>query len=189
MDNQDRRARLRSVGDPSVAVEGAQSHRLRAPNAWVTLGAVAQATSTIGPKTCVTAPTFRYHPAVVAQQAATLQIIAGKRSTLGPGSGESLNEHILGTDWPGANTRQARLVEPVAIISALFDGGYVNYRGEHGNDVDAVVTAARKFFDAGYTDLALVQIGADRQADLFDAADKLLPALRSLTNENVGALA
>jgi len=272
------------------------------PNAWVTLGAVAQATSTIGLMTYVTCPTFRYHPTVVAQQAATLQLISRNRFTLGLGSGEALNEHIVGAGWPGANTRQARLVEAVEIISSLFDGGYTNYEGKHfhvdsaklwdlpeqrvpvgiavsgkqscelfgplaqvmvgidpepeltdwwdanssggparkvaqlpiswgadkdaaierahklfrwsaggwkvnaelpstagfdqasssvrpediaeqipcGDDVDAVVTAAKKFFDAGYTDLALVQIDANQQDALFAAADKLLPALRAL---------
>src|SRR5689334_5013265 len=101
------------------------------PNAWVTLGAVAQATETIGLMTYVTCPTFRYHPAVVAQQAATLQIISGGRFTLGLGSGESLNEHITGTGWPGANVRQQMLVEAVGIIRELFDGGYVSTRGPH----------------------------------------------------------
>src|SRR5919199_31751 len=64
------------------------------PNAWVTLGAAAQATSRIPLMTYVTCPTFRYHPAVVAQQAATLQILSGGRFTLGLGSGENLNEHV-----------------------------------------------------------------------------------------------
>ena len=73
------------------------------PNAWVTLGAVAQATERVGLMTYVTAPTFRYHPAVVAQQAATLQIVSGDRFTLGLGSGERLNEHIVGGGWPGAD--------------------------------------------------------------------------------------
>ncbi|MGD3997120.1 TIGR03557 family F420-dependent LLM class oxidoreductase, partial [Xanthomonas citri pv. citri] len=99
--------------------------------AWVTLGAVANATSSIGLMTYVTAPTFRYHPAVVAQQAATLQLISENRFTLGLGAGEALNEHIIGGGWPAANTRQARLVEAVEIINALFDGGYVNYDGRY----------------------------------------------------------
>ncbi|MGS0687412.1 TIGR03557 family F420-dependent LLM class oxidoreductase [Nakamurella sp. GG22] len=288
-----------------------------APNAWVTLGAVANATSSIGLMTYVTAPTFRYHPAVVAQQAATLQLISENRFTLGLGAGEALNEHIIGGGWPAANTRQARLVEAVEIINALFDGGYVNYDGRYyqvdsakiwdlpeqrvpiglavsgrqscelfaplaqvmvgidpepqlaqwwdgaraqskgqgrsngdaqpaagrsrkvgqlpiswdsdkkaaiqrahelfrwsaggwkvnaelpgtaafdsassfvtpediaeqipcGDDLQAVVDAARKFFEAGYTDLALVQIGGDQQRKFFDAAADLLPALRAL---------
>ena len=273
------------------------------PNAWVTLGAVAQATEVVGLMTYVTSPTFRYHPAVVAQQAATLQIISGNRFTLGLGSGEALNEHIVATGWPGANVRQARLVEGIEIISSLFGGESVSYQGKYlqvdsaklwdvpdvrvpigvavsgeqscelfgplgdvmigidpepglvrmweannnskparkvaqlpiswdsdadaalarahelfrwslggwkvnaelpgpdafsdasasvrpedvagqipcGDDVAAVVGAAKKFIDAGYTDLALVQIGADHQESFFRAATaEILPELRRL---------
>src|SRR3954465_13107918 len=102
-----------------------------APNAWVTLGAAAQATSRIPLMTYVTCPTFRYHPAVVAQQAATLQLSAGGRFTLGLGAGENLNEHIVGGGWPGADVRQEMFVEAIRVIRQLFDGGYVNFRGEH----------------------------------------------------------
>lgn len=273
-----------------------------APNAWVTLGAVAQATDRIGLMTYVTAPTFRYHPAVVAQQAATLQIVSGNRFTLGLGSGEALNEHIIGTGWPGADVRQARLIEAIDIIGALFDGGSVNFRGEHfqvdsarlwdlpdvrvpigvavsgrqscelfapkanvmigidpepeltrmwdefgkgssrkvaqlpvswdsdveaatrrahqlfrwsltnwkvnaelpspaafdsvsetvrpedvakvapfGSDAGPVLEAAKQFFDAGYTDLALVQVGGDQQASFLAAATtEIIPELRKL---------
>ena len=273
------------------------------PNAWVTLGAVAQATERIGLMTYVTAPTFRYHPAVVAQQAATLQILSDNRFTLGLGSGEALNEHVVGAGWPAADLRQERLVEAATIISRLFDGGYLTYQGRHfrvdsaklwdlpeqrvpigiavsgrrscelfaplaqvmvgidpdpelaswwdaaragtgpsrkvgqlpiswgadraeavrrahelfrwslsgwkvnaelpgtaafadaaatvresdvaqqipcGDDIDAVVEAASAFVDAGYTDLALVQIGDDRQADFFAAAGDIIGALRTL---------
>ncbi|MCU1667957.1 MAG: Flavin-dependent oxidoreductase, F420-dependent methylene-tetrahydromethanopterin reductase [Blastococcus sp.] len=101
------------------------------PNAWVTLGAAAQATSRIPLMTYVTCPTFRYHPTVVAQQAATLQLLSDGRFTLGLGAGENLNEHIVGGGWPGADVRQEMLVEAVRIISDLFDGGYTNFRGEH----------------------------------------------------------
>src|ERR687894_1106025 len=98
------------------------------PNAWVTLGAAAQATSRIDLMTYVTCPSFRYHPAVVAQQAATLQILSGGRFTLGLGSGENLNEHIVGGGWPPADVRQDMLTEAVEIIRQLWEGGYVNYR-------------------------------------------------------------
>ena len=276
-----------------------------APNAWVTLGAVAQATDTLPLMTYVTAPTFRYHPAVVAQQAATLQIISDGRFTLGLGSGENLNEHIVGGGWPAADVRQRRLVEAVEIINSLFDGGYVNHDGRYfqvnsaklwdlpdvrvpigiavsgrqscelfgpiadvmvaidpvpelatwwdaasrspaparkvaqlpiswdrdpdaaaqrahqlfrwsaggwkvnaelpgtagfdqasssvkvadvaatipcGNDVGAIVGAAKEFFDAGFTDLALVQIGGDQQDSFFTAAAaEILPELRKLS--------
>ncbi|UOX99822.1 LLM class F420-dependent oxidoreductase [Blastococcus sp. PRF04-17] len=102
------------------------------PNAWVTLGAAAQATSRIGLMTYVTCPSFRYHPAVVAQQAATLQILADGRFTLGLGAGENLNEHVVGGGWPPADVRHEMLVEALHIIRDLFDGdGYTNFRGEH----------------------------------------------------------
>ncbi len=102
------------------------------PNAWVTLGAVAQATSRIPLMTYVTCPIFRYHPAVVAQKAATLQILSDGRFTLGVGSGENLNEHVVAAGWPPADVRQEMLVEALHIIRELFDGeGYTNVRGEH----------------------------------------------------------
>jgi G6PDH family F420-dependent oxidoreductase len=81
--------------------------------------------------TYVTCPSFRYHPTIVAQQAATLQILSGGRFTLGLGSGENLNEHIVGGGWPAADVRQEMLVEAIHVIRELFDGGYVNFRGEH----------------------------------------------------------
>jgi G6PDH family F420-dependent oxidoreductase len=102
------------------------------PNAWVTLGAAAQATSRIPLMTYVTCPTFRYHPVVVAQQAATLQILADGRFTLGLGAGENLNEHVVGGGWPPADVRQPMLVEAIRIIRDLFEGdGYTNFRGQH----------------------------------------------------------
>src|SRR3954451_371486 len=102
------------------------------PHAWTTLGAAAQATSRIPLMTYVTCPTFRYHPTVVAQQAATLQILSDGRFTLGLGSGENLNEHVVGGGWPPADVRPEMLVEAIQIIRDLFDGdGYTNVRGEH----------------------------------------------------------
>src|SRR3954454_22705745 len=102
------------------------------PHAWTTLGAAAQATSRIPLMTYVTCPSFRYHPTIVAQQAATLQILADGRFTLGLGAGENLNEHVVGGGWPAADVRQEMLVEAIRIIRDLFDGdGYTNFRGEH----------------------------------------------------------
>src|SRR3954453_23133760 len=102
-----------------------------APNAWVTLGAVAQATERVELMTYVTCPILRYHPAVVAQQAATLDLLSDGRFTLGLGAGENLNEHVVGQGWPPANVRHEMFTEAVEIIRALFDGGYVNYAGKH----------------------------------------------------------
>jgi G6PDH family F420-dependent oxidoreductase len=101
------------------------------PYTWSVLGAAAWATERIPLMTYVTCPTFRYHPAVVAQKAATIQILSRGRFTLGLGAGENLNEHVVGMPWPAADIRHERLVEAVEIIRALFAGGYVNYRGKH----------------------------------------------------------
>ena len=102
------------------------------PHAWTVLGAAAQATSRIPLMTYVTCPTFRYHPAVVAQKAATLQILSDNRFTLGLGSGENLNEHVVGGGWPPVDVRQEMLVEAIHVIRELFDGdGYTNVRGKH----------------------------------------------------------
>src|SRR5215213_9453153 len=106
------------------------------PNAWVLLGAVAHATSSVELMTYVTCPTMRYHPAVVAQKAATLQLLAQGRFTLGLGSGENLNEHVVGEGWPGIATRQAMLVEAIEVIRELHTGDLVTYRGDYF-DVDS----------------------------------------------------
>ncbi|BBY24106.1 LLM class F420-dependent oxidoreductase [Mycobacterium stomatepiae] len=102
-----------------------------APNAWAVLGAVAQATEQVDLYTYVTCPTMRYHPAVVAQQAATVQILADGRFTLGLGSGENLNEHVVGKGWPTVERRQDMLREAIKIIRELFGGRLVNWRGDY----------------------------------------------------------
>jgi G6PDH family F420-dependent oxidoreductase len=102
-----------------------------APYAWTTLGAVAQATERVELMTYVTCPIIRYHPAVVAQKAATLQILADGRFTLGLGSGENLNEHVVGEGWPSIDKRQDMFVEALDIIGKLHAGGLVTYEGKH----------------------------------------------------------
>ncbi|GGK83002.1 LLM class F420-dependent oxidoreductase [Sphaerisporangium melleum] len=272
------------------------------PYAWSVLGAVAQATERIPFMTYVTCPIMRYHPAVVAQKAATTGALSDGRFTLGLGAGENLNEHVLGRGWPPVNIRHEMFGEAVEIIQALFTGEYVSYRGDHftvdsaklydlpcepvpigvaasgpqsadlaaeygdaliavqpdaelvsrfhatggagkpvfgqlavcydtdaeaarqrahrlwrwfpagwkvlselpgpvnfeayaqfvqpedvaeqvpcGSDVDAVVRAVKKFTDAGFTHVALVQVGGDHQREFLGWAEKeLLPALRDL---------
>lgn len=241
---------------------------------------------------------MRYHPAVVAQKAATIGL-SDDRFTLGLGAGENLNEHVYCAGWPPVNVRHELLAEAVDIISALFDGGYVSYQGDHyrvlgeavgrtrqscphrscslrqsvdravgvegrarrrrraeararhrvglvgigwlakigqvpvcwdpdrdtaikraheqfrwfgggwkvnaelpgpagfagasqfvreqdvadsiacGPDIDALVDAVRPFVDAGFTDVALVQVGDERQREFLDFAEReLVPALR-----------
>jgi G6PDH family F420-dependent oxidoreductase len=102
-----------------------------APNAWAVLGAVAHATERVDLYTYVTCPTMRYHPAVVAQQAATVQILADGRFTLGLGSGENLNEHVVGRGWPTVDRRHDMLREAIKIIRELFGGRLVNWRGDY----------------------------------------------------------
>ncbi|PRX47215.1 G6PDH family F420-dependent oxidoreductase [Prauserella shujinwangii] len=274
------------------------------PYAWSVLGAVGEVTERVDLMTFVTCPTMRYHPAVVAQKAATMQILSGGRFTLGLGAGENLNEHVVGQGWPPVNVRHEMLGEAVQIIAELFDGGYTNFAGSHfrvdsaklwdlperrtpigvavsgpqgvrrfapvadamiavepkaelcrawdaersgigeepsrklaqlpvswdsdrsaavrrareqfrwfglgwkanaelpgtaafaaatqfvteddvangipcGDDVEAVVKAAQPFWEAGFTDLALVQVGGEHQDGFLDAAtSRLLPALR-----------
>lgn len=99
--------------------------------AWTVLGAVAQATSTIDLTTYVTAPTIRYHPAVVAQKAATLAILSDDRFTLGLGSGENLNEHVVGEGWPSVAVRQDMLEEAVHLIRELHTGELVTWEGDY----------------------------------------------------------
>ncbi|GAA1403673.1 TIGR03557 family F420-dependent LLM class oxidoreductase [Oerskovia paurometabola] len=106
----------------------AQGH---SPYAWTVLGAVAQATERVDLMTYVTCPTIRYHPAVVAQKAATLGILSDGRFTLGLGAGENLNEHVVGRGWPAVDERHGLLVEAVDIISELFTGELLSYRGEY----------------------------------------------------------
>src|SRR3954447_24755920 len=101
------------------------------PYAWSVLGAAAAVTERIGLMTYVTCPTVRYHPAIVAQKAATMQILSGGRFRLGLGAGENLNEHVVGKRWPAVGERQEMLDEAVEIIDALFGGGDVNYRGRY----------------------------------------------------------
>ncbi len=106
----------------------AQGH---ASYAWSVLGAAAQATERIPLMTYVTCPTRRYHPAVVAQKAATMQLLSQGRFRLGLGSGENLNEHVVGGGWPAAQVRLEMLEEAVGIIRALLSGETLTHHGTH----------------------------------------------------------
>src|SRR5690242_16589261 len=102
-----------------------------APYAWSVLGAVAHATSRVELATYVTCPIQRYHPAVVAQKAATLQELSDGRFILGLGAGENLNEHITGEGWPPVAQRQDMLEEAVKIIRELHTGELVTWEGDY----------------------------------------------------------
>jgi G6PDH family F420-dependent oxidoreductase len=101
------------------------------PFAWSVLGAVAEATEHLGLMTSVTCPIMRYHPAIIAQAAATMGLLADGRFTLGLGAGERLNEHVVGAGWPGVAQRHERLSEALDIIQGLLSGKLTTYRGQH----------------------------------------------------------
>ena len=91
------------------------------PFVWSVIGAIAAGDRPAG-RTGVTCPTVRIHPAIVAQAAATSAVMLEGRFTLGVGSGEALNEHILGDRWPGADVRLEMLEEAVEVMRALWTG-------------------------------------------------------------------
>ena len=107
--------------------------------AWSILAAIAMRTERVGLATGVTCPTIRYHPAIIAQAAATTALLSDGRFTLGVGSGEQLSEHITGHPWPVVGVRHAMLREALEIIRLLWSGGYRTYRGNHLSIEDAQV--------------------------------------------------
>jgi G6PDH family F420-dependent oxidoreductase len=109
------------------------------PFAWSVLGSIAAVTERIGLATGVTCPTVRYHPAIIAQAAATLAILSEGRFTLGIGAGERLNEHVVGLGFPSTRDRHRMLREALEIIALLWQGGYHSYDGEYLNLEDARV--------------------------------------------------
>src|SRR3954462_16011931 len=98
------------------------------PFVWSVIGAIAEATERVPVTTGVTCPTVRIHPAVIAQAAATSQLLLDGRFNLGVGSGEALNEHILGDRWPSADIRLEMLEEAVEVIRLLWQGGQSSHR-------------------------------------------------------------
>lgn len=140
------------------------------PHAWTVLGAVAQATSSVGLMTYVTCPTMRYHPAVVAQMSATLQILSEGRFTLGLGSGENLNEHVVGEGWPSVQVRQLMLQEAMHIIRELHTGDLTTWEGDYFR-----VDSARIWDVPDQGVPIAVAVSGDSSIDKFnDLADHLI---------------
>ena len=102
-----------------------------APFVWGTLGGVAQATDDVHVEMGVTCPTMRIHPAVVAQAAATAVTMLEGRFGFGVGTGERLNEHVLGDHWPPHHVRLEMLEEAVEVMRTLWDGGLTSHEGKH----------------------------------------------------------
>lgn len=101
------------------------------PMVWAVLGGLAQVTEGIGWHTAVTCPMIRTHPAIIAQAAATVGTLMPGRFGLGVGTGEALNEHILGDQWPNAAIRRELLEEAIEVIRLLWSGETVSHRGSH----------------------------------------------------------
>jgi G6PDH family F420-dependent oxidoreductase len=101
------------------------------PYAWTLLGAIAERTEQIGLMTMVTCPFLRYHPAIVAQAAATVAMLSNDRFVLGLGAGENLNEHVVGKGWPPPAVRHEMLEESVEITRRLWSGGEHSFHGHH----------------------------------------------------------
>ncbi len=100
------------------------------PFVWSVVGAIAASTE-LAITTGVTCPTTRLHPAIVAHAAATASLLSEGRFRLGVGSGEALNEHVLGDRWPQASVRLEMLEEAVEVMRALFTGELVSHHGPH----------------------------------------------------------
>lgn len=107
------------------------SRQGHSPFVWTVIGGIAQVTSRLSLGTGVTCPLIRTHPAVIAQAAATAAAMMPGRFFLGVGSGENLNEHVVGTHWPEADVRLEMLEEAVQVIRLLWRGDEVSHRGRH----------------------------------------------------------
>lgn len=101
------------------------------PFVWSVLGGIAQSTRSLMVGTGVTCPTIRIHPAIIAQAAATTAAMMPGRFFLGIGTGENLNEHVLGDAWPEWDVRAEMLEEAVEVIRALWSGEVTSHRGRH----------------------------------------------------------
>src|SRR2546427_1613441 len=99
------------------------------PFVWGVLGGVAQVTDRLRVGTGVTCPTVRIHPVIIAQAAATTAALMPGRFFLGVGTGENLNEHVVGQGWPETEVRQQRLEEAIEVIRLLWQGGNQSHRG------------------------------------------------------------
>jgi coenzyme F420-dependent glucose-6-phosphate dehydrogenase len=132
----------------------------QSPFVWSVIGAIAHATKRLELGTWVTCPTMRLHPAVVAQAAATAAAMMPGRFFLGVGTGENLNEHIVGQGWPETEVRQERLEEAIGIIRLLWKGGNRSHHGRYFN-----VENARIYTLPEEPPPLLVAVGGPRSAE------------------------
>ena len=111
----------------------------QSPFVWAVLGGIAQVTQRLRLATAVTCPLLRMHPAIVAQAAATAAAMLPGRFLLGLGSGENLNEHILGAHWPPADVRLDMLEEAIQVLRLLWRGGSRSHHGRYFTVEDACI--------------------------------------------------
>lgn len=107
---------------------GRQGH---SPFAWSVIGGISQVTERLSLGTGVTCPLMRIHPSIIAQAAATAALMMRERFFLGLGTGENLNEHVLGQHWPPIEVRREMLKEAVKILRLLWRGGNQSHRGKY----------------------------------------------------------
>jgi G6PDH family F420-dependent oxidoreductase len=164
---------------------------------WSVIGAIAQATDRFRIGTGVTCPMIRIHPAIVAQAAATCACLMPRRFFLGVGTGENLNEHILGDRWPAPDERLEMLEEAIQVMRLLWQGGYQTHRGKHytvdharvfdlpDDPVEIAIAAAQPNAaeKAGELGDALVVTSADKDvvSKFADAGGKGKPVYGQLT--------
>lgn len=165
----------------------------QSPFVWSVIGGIAT-TTRLEVTTAVTCPTIRIHPAIVAQAAATCALLLQGRFRLGVGSGENLNEHILGDPWPRAGIRLAMLEEAIEALpgqlaqelplpihfeqaSELVTEDMVAKVLPCGPDPERHAAAIREYLDAGYDGVYLQQIGKDLQGFLRFYRDEVEPRL------------
>jgi G6PDH family F420-dependent oxidoreductase len=137
----------------------------QSPFVWGVIGAISRATENLELITGVTCPTTRIHPAIVAHAAATAAAQLPGRFSLGLGSGENLNEHILGDAWPPVPVRQARLEEAIEVIRLLWDGGLQSHHGRY-----FTVENARLYSLPEEPPPILVAVAGKRSVDLASRA-------------------
>jgi hypothetical protein len=132
---------------------------------------------------------IRTHPAIIAHAAATTACLMPGRFFLGIGTGENLNEHVLGAKWPAPDERLEMLEEAVEVMRLLWQGDYQTHRGKHcnadeledklvlGNDPDEFLEEIKTYDEAGYTHVYVHQVGPDQDAFLKFAKSELFPRL------------
>ena len=133
----------------------------QSPFVWSVIGAIAQATRNLPLGTWVTCPTTRIHPVIIAHASATVAAMMPGRFFLGVGTGENLNEHIVGDAWPETEVRQARLEEAITVIRLLWEGGNKSHHGRY-----YTVENARLYTLPQAPPPLLVAVGGERSAEV-----------------------